>query len=473
MRKLFSILTASSLLVTSTFSVVACAKKYDFNSNVWVITDGGTINDLSFNQSAWEGASKFVVEQKTGELPENWKDVNWRASYFEPSGHTPSDYKTGYVTAKIAGAKTLVLPGFVHGNTIGWAADLVDNIIYIDGSGQGVHAQMKPDRPLVKNIVGITYQAETSGFLAGIATAIYLNAHQEEYGGNLNIGVYGGMDNPVATSNYLWGFLTASDIFNEIILGDKSQYPNLGKLSETVKQAVLDLRATQNLTANNKAFELKRINKVQKVLEKNESWFSQSFQAGEGKAISDELLSRKASVIFPVAGPQTQDTIDRIQYNKSNAKVVGVDTEQGKIYGENYIITSALKEIVESTYDALNNIYSPVCGYDNNSGGWNNDQVDSTQCWINTDQSSADHPTWTGIETTKSVPKNLVDLIHSSDISSKTVFDEIADILQKLYNGTAGTEKIASELFTQSLTKTYDDQNQLKTWILQKINDAL
>ncbi|WP_374695810.1 hypothetical protein [Spiroplasma endosymbiont of Polydrusus formosus] len=39
------------------------------------------------------------------------------------------------------------------------------------------------------------------------------------------------------------------------------------------------------------------------------------------------------SIIFHVTCSQTQDKIDRIKYNKSAAKIIGVDIEQSKIYG--------------------------------------------------------------------------------------------------------------------------------------------
>ncbi|WP_374695808.1 hypothetical protein [Spiroplasma endosymbiont of Polydrusus formosus] len=82
------------------------------------------MTDASFNESVWDGASKYVVLQQDEEVYfSELKISHWRASYFEPaSSQTPSYFKTAYATAHIAGAKTLILSGFVHGNTIGWAA---------------------------------------------------------------------------------------------------------------------------------------------------------------------------------------------------------------------------------------------------------------------------------------------------------------------------------------------------------------
>ncbi|WP_245938501.1 type 1 periplasmic-binding domain-containing protein [Spiroplasma phoeniceum] len=237
-----------------------------------------------------------------------WQDSPFRASYFEPNGITPGEFKAAYITASIAGTKTLILPGFSHANTIGWAANLVDNVIFIDGSGQNVHKNMDPYGPLVDNIVGILFQKEITGFLAGLVTTIWLNLHQTEFQQQLNIATYGGMDNPVGVSNYLWAFLLSADVFNEIIKNDV-RYPNLHQLMTDILAIIKNI--------NPKINNLLPIRKVQEVLNDNESWFSQSFNQGEGKVISDYLITKKASIIFPVAGPQTQDTIDRIKYNKT------------------------------------------------------------------------------------------------------------------------------------------------------------
>ncbi|AOX43824.1 ribose/galactose ABC transporter substrate-binding protein [Spiroplasma sp. NBRC 100390] len=466
MKRLLQIFATIVVVGTSIVSVVACTKKYIFDSSIWVITDGGTTSDLAFNQATWEGASKYVVSRVNPTTPlAQWKNSKWRASYFEPVSQTPGDFKSAYITSSIAGAKTLVLPGFNHGNTIGWAAGLVDNIIYIDGSGQGVHINMEPSGPLAKNIIGITYQAEASGFYASLATSIYLNAHQKEYDNQLKIGSYGGMDNPIAVSNYMWGFLVGADVFNAIINSVPGEKMNYLK-DEILKQVQV---INSNIT------NLQPVAKVQNVLNKNESWFSQSFQAGDGKIISDELLSRGAKIIFPVAGAQVQDTVNQIRINKINAKIVGVDTEQSKIYGEDIVVTSALKQISTSTFDTLENIYSSECGYDAKNNNWNENNR-TKNCWINTDQSSIDHPSWTGIETTKWVKTNLVNFLHNvtDDQTKNTSFDKMVKVLQQAYkDGIDNHPPIGMNTFSSTLQNTYENQTTLKQYLLTAIENAL
>lgn len=260
MRKLLSFLTVSTLITTSGTSLVACAKKYTFDSDIWVVTDAGTITDASFNESAWDGASKYVVSQKEPKIPAaEWKKSNWRASYFEPASQTPSDFKTAYVTANITGAKTIILTGFAHDNTIGWAAEVAQNIIYIDGSSQNIHLGMDITRPLAKNIIGITYEAESSGFFSRIAAALWLNANQERYPDGLKIATYGGMDNPGVVSNYMWSFIVAADIFNTII--NDSSFPKLYQIKNDI------LKQVQKM--NPKVTTLQPIGKVQDVVKSN------------------------------------------------------------------------------------------------------------------------------------------------------------------------------------------------------------
>lgn len=479
MKKKINIFIFFIIIFTIINTIITCTKKYKFDNIIWVITDGGGILDFSFNESAWNGASEYIVSIKDSKnfdknIDNKWKHSKWRANYFETFSQTISDFKTAYTMANIMGAKTMILPGCNHNNTIGWAAGQINNIIYINGSGQKIHINMNKKKSFAKNILGLLYYTETSGFYAGIASAIYLNAHQTEYNSfkNLKGATYGGMDNPNVVSNYMWGFLIALDIFNIIIEGNKFLYPNLTQLKNQIFIMVHKL----NHNINN----LKKIIKAQNVLDSKESWFSQSFELGQGKDITNYLLNKtkQSNVIFPVAGPQIQDTINIIKYSKNkmnNTKVIGVDTKQSQIYNNKYIITSALKNIQLSIFESLNNIYSENCGYNNKIKTWNYNKFNSSKCWINTDQSSKDHINWIGIESTNLMPNHIINQIHNNDITTKkTDFDKIGEILSQLYNiGNSKYTKISSPIFYDTLKKTYNSQNAVKTYILKEIEKVL
>ncbi|WP_283272787.1 BMP family ABC transporter substrate-binding protein [Spiroplasma sp. SV19] len=311
---------------------------------------------------------------------------------------------------------------------------------------------MDQKAPWADNIVGILFQKEIAGFLAGFVSAMWLNLHQTEFNRQLNIGTYGGMDNPIGVSNYLWGFLLSADVFNEII-NKNSVYSNLQQL----KQDILNLLQA----INPDIIELQPIKKVQTVLNKNESWFSQSFNQGDGKVISDYLISKKAHVIFPVAGPQTQDTIDRIKYNQAKTKVVGVDTAQSKIYGDQYIITSGLLNIAQATEDTLTNIYSPSCGYQIDSKTWNKDKK-TNNCWINTDQSSKTNINWLGVEKTKWIDNKIITYINKDAKLTK-----LAAAVGAVYT------KIKQLHFVDTLALTYETQQTLKKAVLLMLENSL
>ncbi|WP_253301297.1 hypothetical protein [Spiroplasma endosymbiont of Phyllotreta cruciferae] len=157
------------------------------------------------------------------------------------------------------------------------------------------------------------------------------------------------------------------------------------------------------------------------------------------------------------------------------AKVIGVDTEQSKIYGEEIIVTSALKEIATSTSEALKNIYLSTCGYQENNKIWDNSKATS-DCWINIDQSSIQHPTWTEIEKTKAINADTVTFIHNEtdEHAKDTVFDKIFEVLQDVYSrGISGQPPVAAEAFSHTLTNTYQSSDKLKNYILNAIEAAL
>ena len=59
MKKIISVLMCLAL-VGCIFA--GCTKQEDLKSDIVLITDGGTITDGGYNQSAWEGISSFAEE---------------------------------------------------------------------------------------------------------------------------------------------------------------------------------------------------------------------------------------------------------------------------------------------------------------------------------------------------------------------------------------------------------------------------
>lgn len=82
--------------------------------------------------------------------------------------------------------------------------------------------------------------------------------------------------------------------------------------------------------------------------------FSNSFEAGGGKAIAKQFINLGVRAIMPVAGPQTGDVVETIKEAKKQGTVfaIGVDVDQSATYG-GIVIGSAVKGLSEATKSTL------------------------------------------------------------------------------------------------------------------------
>ncbi|AXK50761.1 BMP family ABC transporter substrate-binding protein [Spiroplasma alleghenense] len=327
MKKLLSVFAVAALSTTSAMSVVACGVKKD--SDVWVVTDTGKVKDKSFNESAFNAANKFLSQDLKRE---------GQSSYLEPK--SPTDLEPAYQTSRKNGGKGLILPGYQHANHIAKASEVYSEgdapgtVVFLDGSS------VKSGEEHYENVVGVLFKAEISGFYAGVASILY---NFEKNNLKPVITAYGGGEHsPFATSNALAGYFSSVMFMNDLIEDSKTNENELlnslldiiGKKPTDVKDAKVEFAPTQNfygttaMSANN--------------------FFSGTFAQGDGTPLSTKLIvDGKADVIFPFAGPQTEDTLKVIKDRKSNALVVGADVDQTNLYG-NYkdkFITSALKNL--------------------------------------------------------------------------------------------------------------------------------
>lgn len=358
MKSLLKLLSVGLLVVNTTTYAVACDRqKYD--NSIWIVTDGGFINDKSFNQSSWEGSNKFVQSLDGLNKPD------YKASYFEPSASSIYLFRDAYRTAVTIGAKTLVLPGFKHIPALKYANEYAPASILIDGIFEPHFSAAFS----FNHVVNMTYDAEVSGFEASLAGTAYLSSENKQGAGAI-MATFGGIDNKTSVDNYMFGFLSGMSLWN-YVLSNPSVDP--GKL--TVIQALkalfgklvasygtqyktpktISLAKSQGTLAPNGTFtklthgDLLEFNPVQ--------WFSGSFDLGEAKAISSKLASPRsdnAQIIFPVAGRQIQDTVNLLEEKDySSKRVIGADSDQGVVYGNKFVLTSALKNISQSVFQVL------------------------------------------------------------------------------------------------------------------------
>ncbi len=265
------------------------------------VTDGGPVTDQSFNQTIFKGLTDY-----NGSVASN--------SVVRPDPQSAVATKINLYKKTFESAQVIVAGGFQHTDALNKIQGEIPKnrgFIFIDGEVKN------------KNIASVVFNIEEAAFLSGYATAEYLNKMKSTYEKDgLKVGTFGGRNFPTVTS-FMAGFQQGVMYYN-------NNLPSGAMKVEFIKLG-----------------------------SKPEDYFSGSFLVGKGKAMAQKLLSKGADVILPVAGPQTGDTLDAIKEKKSNALVVGVDTDQVKQYPafKTQFLTSILKKMDVAVKEALQYIY--------------------------------------------------------------------------------------------------------------------
>jgi len=256
-------------------------------SELALITDVGTIDDKSFNQGSWEGLVKHA------------EDNNISHKYYQPEEKTTDAYMDSIDLAIKAGAKVIVIPGFLFEPAIYIAQDTYPETMFVllDGTPQDGTGT---DYRIEKNVYSVFYAEEQSGFLAGYA------AVKEGY---TNLGFMGGMAVP-AVIRFGYGFIQGAEYaaMELSITEIKIKYTYVGNFNATPE--------SQTLAA---------------------SWYRSGTQ-----------------VIFACGGGVGNSVMAAAEQN--DAYVIGVDVDQSD--ESPTVITSAVKMLGESVYSALDNYYN-------------------------------------------------------------------------------------------------------------------
>lgn len=340
MRKLLTSLMVATIATSSASTAVSCGKKYTRWSEVYVITDSGKVMDKAFNESGYNAGNEVMkmLDVKTSS-GSNYDGI----SYIESKSE--SDIQNNYQTAKNGGAKTLILPGYKHGGeNLEKAASIVENVVVID-----VPNKDKKQEKALPNVTGLLYRADISGFYSGFAAIIYSLLNDNYKDKKLRLSTFGGEHNGTAVDSFMHGYLAAIDTYNTM---KESKKPVIEKLFK-------DNNKTDDQIKNMLEVNVERVTSQSDgpTGDKDSSWFSNSFNPGGGRIISDKLINEGSDVIMPVAGAQVNDLLSVIK-NKGDStkvKVVGVDIDQAEVYDthKGLFITSAEKDIVSSTVLAM------------------------------------------------------------------------------------------------------------------------
>ena len=126
----------------------------DGTYQIAMVTDVGQLKDGSFNQFTWNGCKAYASQ--------NGKTYK----YYQPangSQATDEDRIKAMTDACEAGAEVLVTPGFLQETALAAVAPQYPEVqfIFVDGWDLGLD-----------NVVGVSYQEEQAGYLAGYATVM-------------------------------------------------------------------------------------------------------------------------------------------------------------------------------------------------------------------------------------------------------------------------------------------------------------
>ena len=225
--------------------------------------------------------------------------------YYKPAGKDTDSKIDSIYLAISSGAKLIVTPGYLFEPAIYKVQDIYPeiNFVLLDGTPQdGTYTDFR----IEKNVYSVLYAEEEAGFLAGYGVV------KEGY---TNLGVMGGMAEP-SVIRFGYGFVQGAD-YAAKELGVKNikiDYTYIGGYEPTPE-----------------------------VQTKASSWFIKGVQ-----------------VIFAPAGGAGNSVMSAAEQNKGY--VVGVDVDQS--VESPTVITSAMKMIGESVYNAIDEFYK-----DNFPGG--------------------------------------------------------------------------------------------------------
>lgn len=185
MKKIISVIMCLALTVCV---FAGCVKQEDLKSDIVLITNGGTITDGGYNQSAWEGITAYADE--------NAMTYSYYQPMLEDEKLTSENVEKYVSLASKNGAEYVVFPGeefAVCAYDIAPAYPDI-NFILIDAMP---HSEGDNTDSYLKNVMSVSFDAIQAGYLAGYITVM---------NGNTQLGYFGEFDSD-DSANYGAGFV--------------------------------------------------------------------------------------------------------------------------------------------------------------------------------------------------------------------------------------------------------------------------
>ena len=314
-----------------------------------LVTDSGTLDDHSFNESSWKGVNEFAVNNGGGTIVNKQVSTGKiQTRYYQPSGEFTTATRLAAMRSAVTefGAKVLVLPGFLFQGAIKEAID--------DNAFKDVHILaldcVKEDdayKPYeyTNNVTSVIYREEQAGFLAGYGAV---------KDGYKKLGFIGGMAVP-AVVRYGAGYVQGA------------------------AKAAEELKVSSPVAIN-------------------------YYYAGEFNATAEATSNAKAwydngtEVIFACGGA-VFNSVTQAASGKAEKKWIGVDVNQHADTGlgdaRNQLLTSAMKNLQDSVEVMLTS-------YVDNNNAWKDDYAGkvltvgatSEMCKLPTPEADNDEGCW-------------------------------------------------------------------------------
>lgn len=370
-------------------TVASCALGVQWKSSIQLVVsdDSSTLADQSFSESTYDGIRNFYINDlniPADNVPQaNSPDINDNNGIWRRPGQDDTSRINAYINSKNDGSNIIVATGFNQNNALQQISnpknpnhsELSDTgFVFVDGA---IDTSTGSDPT---NIASVSFRADEGSFLAGIATAVYLNLNQDYFtpikdssGRPVSIGVssFVGLALP-STVSYLNGWRLGLLYWNQYLVKHLD-------LEATGDNKVLPISWVASDGNNGATTELDM-----------KSYVSNSFDANNATAttLTSQMVSKGTSFIFPIAGPQTQLVVNQIKQMGGHTAVLGVDTAQenvtnlqiplkdapttSKTFINNSIPFSSLKKLDYATENILNAIHTGTVSNGYYGFGYNN-----------------------------------------------------------------------------------------------------
>lgn len=313
MKKFVSVLMCL-VLVGCVFA--GCVKQEDLKSDIVLITDGKTINDGGYNQSAWEGIKSYADENAM------------TYSYYQPvldEDKLVSENVEKYVElASKNGAQYVVLPGEDFAVCAYDIAPSYPDIRFIL-VGDIPHPAGEDTDSFQANVMSVTFDALQSGYLAGYISVL---------NGNTELGYFGQFssdDSADYGAGFVQGAASAADSLGIPVTVDWAEYDS----------ALLDYSYDFTITAC-----------YEKIEDQHEETFNVKVENGTGTG-----TYTKGSNVTITANPAEEGKVFDHWEVKSNTE--GVKDSKVNISSEK---KSSMNLVVEECDCTITAVYADIEG---------------------------------------------------------------------------------------------------------------